>query len=392
MALASKSELLGLENQELTDLARACGEPAYRGSQLFASLYRQRVTRLDEITTLPAAMRETLGRTHEIGLPRIHRRFVSRDGTIRYLLTLADGEQVEAVWMPEGDGTEERRATICISSQAGCAVNCRFCMTALLGIRRDLTAGEIAGQALILLDDQETGARARLIVGGAPEGRPAGAWPLAARRPSRLNLVFMGMGEPFLNYGNFMKAVRVLAAGARISPARMTVSTAGIAPRIQDFGREPVRPHLAISLGAPNDELRNRLMPLNRKWNLARLMGAARDFPLRPRERLTFEYVLLDGVNDAPSHARELVRLVNGIRCKVNLIALNPGPEIAFQPPSAERVLQFQQALVRSGVACFIRRPRGRDVYAACGQLSKQEIDFTPRLSLQSAQQSTIDS
>jgi 23S rRNA (adenine2503-C2)-methyltransferase len=221
-------------------------------------------------------------------------------------------------------------------------------MTALLGVKRNLTAGEIVGQVLAVLEDR--GVRA--------EGE-------------RINLVFMGQGEPFLNYPNFMKAVRLLVEGVGVLASHMTVSTAGIVPRIREFGQEAVRPKLAISLNASNDELRTRVMPINRKWDLSQLIDAAREYPLRNRERLTFEYVLLDGVNDLPQHARELVALVRDIRCKVNLIALNPGPEIPFATPSAERVEQFQQIVRDAGIPAFVRRPRGRDIYAACGQLKR---------------------
>jgi len=293
-----------------------------------------------------------------VGLPVIEKRFVSSDGTVRYLMNFVDGQSVETVWMPEGDGGEsgdgseaERgwdRATICISSQVGCAVDCQFCLTALLGMKRNLTAGEIVGQVCAVLNDQQV---------SPPR--------------DRVNLVFMGMGEPFLNYDNFMKSVRLLVEGVEIPESRMTVSTAGIVPRIYDFGAEPVRPKLAISLNASNDELRTRLMPINRKWNLEKLMAAARDFPLRNRERLTFEYVLLDEVNDSAQNARDVVELIRGMRAKVNLIALNPGPGIAFHTPSEQRVLAFQNILVAAGIPAFIRRPRGRDIYAACGQLKR---------------------
>ncbi len=215
-------------------------------------------------------------------------------------------------------------------------------------MKRNLSAGEIVGQIIGVLNDQN-----------AFPGR------------ERLNLVFMGMGEPLLNFDNFMKAVRLLVEGVGIAAARMTVSTAGIVPRIYDLGREPVRPKLAISLNASNDGLRSRLMPLNRKWNLQALLEAARQFPLKNRERLTFEYVLLEGVNDAVENARETLELIRGIRAKVNLIALNPGPGIEFATPAPDRVLAFQQVLVRAGVPTFIRRPRGRDIYAACGQLKR---------------------
>lgn len=245
------------------------------------------------------------------------------------------------------------RATICVSSQVGCAVDCQFCLTALLGVKRNLTAGEIVGQVLAILNEQKV---------SPPE--------------DRINLVFMGMGEPFLNYDNFMKAVRLLVEEVGIAESRMTVSTAGIVPRIRDFGNETIRPKLAISLNASNDELRTRLMPLNRKWNLEALMSAARDFPLRNRERITFEYVLLNSVNDTPQNAREVAELLRGMRAKVNLIALNPGPGIEFSTPAVERVTTFQRVLTNAGIPAFIRRPRGRDIYAACGQL-KQTVELT---------------
>lgn len=293
---------------------------------------------------------------------------------MRYLIGFRDGHSVETVWMPEGDGGEAGdgseagdlagqsrgpnwdRATICISSQVGCAVDCQFCLTALLGVKRNLSAGEIVGQVCAVLKDQNV---------SPPQ--------------DRINLVFMGMGEPFLNYDNFIKAVRLLVEEVGVAESRMTVSTAGIVPRIHDFGQEPIRPKLAISLNASNDELRTQLMPVNRKWNLQRLIAAARDFPLRNRERITFEYVLLSGVNDAPSNAREVLELLRGMRAKVNLIALNPGPGIDFSTPADERVAAFQQVLVKAGIPAFVRRPRGRDIYAACGQLKRTvEIATAP--------------
>ncbi|HKU21057.1 MAG TPA: 23S rRNA (adenine(2503)-C(2))-methyltransferase RlmN [Terriglobales bacterium] len=358
-------ELLGLDIQELTSIVESSGQPPYRARQLFQAIYGERLQSPEEISTLPQSFRRALREQgYAIGQPRIEKRFVSQDGTVRYLMALGDGESVETVWMPEGDhgeagdgseagdeeerGREWQRATICVSSQVGCAVGCQFCLTALLGVKRNLTAGEIVGQIISVLNDQK-----------ALPGR------------ERLNLVFMGMGEPLLNFDNFMKGVRLLVEGVGIPESRMTVSTAGIVPRIYDLGREAVRPKLAISLNASTDELRNRLMPLNRKWNLEALLRAAREFPLKTRERLTFEYVLLNGVNDSVNNAKEVLDLVRGIRAKVNLIALNPGPGIEFDTPEQERVLAFQEVLVRGGVPTFIRRPRGRDIYAACGQLKR---------------------
>jgi len=363
------NSLLGLNLRELTDLAIESGQPAYRGQQLFDAVYRQKIERLDQISTLPLDYRARLAEQGwGVGFPGIARKFISSDGTVRYLVELADGETVETVWMPEGDGGESgdgseagdeieggttpatwRRATICVSSQVGCAVNCKFCFTALLGVKRNLEAGEIVGQIAAVLREQ----------GVEP--------PL-----QRVNIVFMGMGEPFLNYDNFMKSVRLLVEGVGIPESRMTVSTAGIVPRIRDFGQEAVRPKLAISLNGSNDALRSEVMPLNRKWNLTELMKAAREFPLRPRERMTFEYVLIAGVNDAPQQARELVELVRGMRTRINLIALNPGTELPYRTPEQERVAAFRQILVDAGILAFVRRPRGRDIFAACGQLKRE--------------------
>ena len=359
--------LLGLGLHELTLLVEESGQPQYRAQQLFEAIYRQRVGSAEQISTLSQECRAALvQKGFSVGLPTTDKKFVSVDGTVRYLVTLADGESVETVWMPEGDAGEAGdgseagnelekqtirtwdRATICVSSQVGCAVDCKFCLTGLLGVKRNLTAGEIVGQIAAVLNEQHV-----------------------APPRDRVNLVFMGMGEPFLNYDNFIKAVRLLVEGVGIPESRMTVSTAGIVPRIYDLGAESIRPKLAISLNAPNDDLRTRLMPINRKWNLEKLMAAARDFPLRNRERLTFEYVLLDEVNDFEQNARELVELIRGVRAKVNLIALNPGPGIPFLTPAQDRVARFQNILIDSGVPTFIRRPRGRDIYAACGQLKR---------------------
>lgn len=357
MQKVRKFELFGLDIQQLTALTTERGEPAYRARQLFEAMYRQRVGSIAEISTLPATLRTRLAEEFEMGLPTIDRKFTSVDGTIRYLMAFGDGQSVETVWMPEGDGCggeEEEcergfdRATICVSSQVGCAVSCQFCMTALLGVQRNLTPGEIAGQVVAVLNDR----------GASPD-------------TDRINLVFMGQGEPFLNFDNFMQAVRLLVEGVGIGESRMTVSTAGIIPRIYDFAKEPVRPRLAISLNASNDAVRERVMPINRKWPIAELLRAAREFPLRSRERVTFEYVLLDGVNDAPRNAREVVKLLSGLKAKVNLIALNPGPEIPFGTPREDSVAAFQQILIDAGIPAFVRRPRGRDIYAACGQLKR---------------------
>jgi 23S rRNA (adenine2503-C2)-methyltransferase len=426
MAEISQIALLGMQRDELVSLVEGLGERSYRARQLAEAVYRQRVESIEEISTLSQQLRSDLAKKNiAIGMPRIEQRFVSEDGTVRYLIGFADGQSVETVWMPEGDGGEagdgseagelaerfaaasldtavakalfeeepiaalkrcatqkqgqdqkhnqildrkndqrprqgqnQGRSTICISSQVGCAVDCQFCLTALLGVKRNLTAGEIVGQVCAVLKDQKV---------SPPE--------------DRINLVFMGMGEPFLNYDNFVKAARLLVEEVGIAERRMTVSTAGIVPRIYDFGAEKIRPKLAISLNASNDELRTRLMPLNKKWNLEALMVAAKAYPLRPREWITFEYVLLGGSNDAPENAKEVVQLLRGMRCKVNLIALNPGPGIEFSTPDGERVAEFQRVLREAGIPAFVRRPRGRDIYAACGQLKRTvEIATAPAL------------
>ena len=372
MSQPQHTELLGLSLQQLTEVAEGFGQAPYRVRQLLDGLYRQRWSGLEQFTTLPVVFRKHLIEAgYEVGSPQIEKKFVSADGTIRYLLAFSDGQSVETVWMPEGDGGEAgdgseigdaemrelsqlsklrkegwQRATICVSSQVGCAVECAFCMTALLGLKRNLSAGEIVGQILAVLNDQKVG-----------------------MERDRVNLVFMGQGEPFLNYDNFMQAVRLLVEAVGIPESRMTVSTSGIVPRITDFGAEPVRPKLAVSLNAPNEVLRTQVMPITKKWTIEKLMAALREFPLRKRERLTFEYVLLGGVNDDVQQAREMVELIRGLRAKVNLIALNSGPEIPFSTPSEAQVLAFQSVLTRAGIPAFIRRPRGRDIYAACGQL-----------------------
>jgi 23S rRNA (adenine2503-C2)-methyltransferase len=388
MTLLQHRELLNLTNQRLSEILEDLGQPGYRLQQVLDSLYRQRWTTLDQFTMLPKSFRDKLlEEGYVVGQPVIAKRFVSCDGTVRYLFQFSDSQSVETVWMPEGDGGEagdgsdngdeelanissgrvilsgategsraeglpreirarRQRATICVSSQVGCAVDCKFCMTALLGLHRNLIAGEIIGQVLAVLNDQQVDIDR-----------------------DRINLVFMGQGEPFLNYDNFMQAVRMLVTGAGIPASRMTVSTSGIVPRIADFGAEDIRPKLAVSLNASNETRRTEIMPITKKWTIAKLLAALRDFPLRNRERLTFEYVLLGGVNDDPSQAREVVDLIRGLRAKVNLIALNPGPEIPYAMPDPERVLAFQSILIAAGIPTFIRLPRGRDIYAACGQL-----------------------
>ena len=333
---------------DLGDLRETLGpdQPAYRAKQLYDALYRGQAAELVQITTLPQGLRAELAESHSVGLPGIHHVYQSTDGTKRYLLRLDDGKTVETVLMPEGE-----RDTICISSQVGCPVDCKFCMTALLGLERSLTAGEIVGQVLLVSRENQL----------RQEG-------------GRLNIVMMGQGEPLLNLPNVIKATRILLdpAGFNLSPRRITVSTAGVIPKIAELGREPVRPKLAISLNASTEESRQELMPITRKYHLKDLMAACKEYPLRHWEKLTFEYVLLKGVNDSDADARRVVKLLANLNCKVNLIALNPGPEIPYETPAPEQVASFQ-AIVRRAVPCFVRKPRGLDIYAACGQLKLSE-------------------
>lgn len=335
-----------LIGREIGELEEALGpeQPSFRARQLYDALYRQQVADLREISSLPQAVRNQLVSNFSTGLPRIEKRFDSVDGTRRYLLRLADNRTVETVLMPE-----ESRDTICISSQVGCPVDCKFCLTALMGLERNLTAGEIVGQVLYVM--HENGLKAT---------------------DSRLNVVMMGMGEPLLNLEAVLKATRLLcdSAGIGISPRRITLSTSGIVPKMQELGRMPVRPKLAISLNASSEEQRRELMPITRKYHLKELLDACRRYPLRPWEKLTFEYVLLGGVNDSTADARRVVRLLANLNAKVNLIALNPGPGIPFETPSPDRVAAFQQIL-RASMPCFLRKPRGRDIFAACGQLKR---------------------
>ena len=357
---APEKNLFGLSSQQLKEIMASHGQPAYRAAQLLAAMFQQRIASLNEALTLPQSLREVLaGEGWAVSPPRIVETFRSVDGTERYLVAGDDAETVETVWMPGGDGADEgsQRATICVSSQVGCAVNCQFCLTAKLGLQRNLSAGEIAGQVIAVLERQNV-----------EVGR------------DRINLVFMGMGEPFLNYDAFMQAVRLLVQEAGLAESRMTVSTSGIVPGILRFAAEPIRPRLAISLNASNDEVREAIMPITRKWKIGDVIEAAAQVPLRPRERITFEYVLLGGLNDGLDQADELALLARRapMPVKINLIAWNSGPGIAYATPSPERVTAFQQRLIAAGVPAFLRRPRGRDIYAACGQLKRTVTEIRP--------------
>ncbi|MCY7345951.1 MAG: 23S rRNA (adenine(2503)-C(2))-methyltransferase RlmN [Pyrinomonadaceae bacterium] len=349
--MSEKIHLTGFSTQELADFVQNIGEPKFRAGQIFKGLHERRILDFDAITDLPKALREKLDETATATTLKVESRYVSEDGTRRFLMKTHDNFPVETVFIPT-----ENRDTICFSSQSGCPLKCDFCLTAKLGLLRNLTAGEIVEQIIIVLND---------------------VYGIGAETPHGTNLVAMGAGEPFLNYENLIKALGIMADenGLFIVANRVTVSTAGIVPKIYEFAKLEKRPNLAISLSAPSDELRDKLMPINRRWNIEELLTAAKAVQktLRRGERFTFEYVLLGGVNDADEHARTLANLLNKHdlqKVKINLIPHNPAEPLEYHPPNSERVESFKGILESRGVAAYVRRPRGRDIYAACGQLA----------------------
>jgi len=383
------TELLGKSKEELREFCVALGEPAFRGAQIYHALYSEGKFDVAQITNLPEVLRERLTKEARITLPEVKQRFTSTDGSVRYLLWLGaavepkefnvpigsgraphteggenaaknGGERagrlgkpasVEAVFMPS-----EGRQTICVSTQAGCAVDCHFCLTAQLGLIRNLTAGEIVAQVLLPLEEHK------------------------AQLAPQTNIVLMGQGEPLLNFEPVMAAVRIMLdpEGLGISAKHVTLSTSGIVPGIERLAQERVRPKLAISLNASNDEQRDALMPINKKYPLSVLMDACKKYPLRTWEHLTFEYVMLGELNDAEEDAQRVVRLLAPLKSvKVNLIPWNPG-ELPYRESSAERIEEFRRILVERGVRTFVRYSRGRDVMAACGQLALLQIDGSP--------------
>ena len=357
----SPFDLLGKSPEELRSFVQSLGEPAYRSGQIYHAIYAERRFDLAAMSNLPAALRKRLERESIIALPKVRRRYESSDGAVRYVLELADNKDagtlrsgksatIETVFMPD-----ENRQTICISTQAGCAVDCHFCLTATLGLIRNLTAGEIVGQVLVTLDDHR------------------------ANLKPQTNVVLMGQGEPLLNYDAVLAALRILLDpnGMAITPKHTTLSTSGIVPGIEKLAQEKVRPKLAISLNASSNEQRDAIMPINRKYPIEKLLDTCARYPLRPWEHLTFEYVLLGGFNDSPEDARRLAKLVANLRAKVNLIPWNPG-ELPYKESSAETIEEFRRILVEKGVPAFVRYSRGRDVMAACGQLALKEVQGTP--------------
>ena len=340
-----KIHLTALKKDELASFVEEIGEPKYRAKQIFKGLQERRLQSFDEMTDLPKALREKLSETATAATLTVESRYVSIDGTRRFLMKTHDNLPVETVYI-----------------QSGCPLKCDFCLTAKLGLLRNLTAGEIVEQIIIVLND---------------------VYGVDAETPHGTNLVGMGAGEPFLNYENLIKALEIMSAedGLFIVPNRVTISTAGIVPKIREFAKLENRPHLAISLSAPNDELRDKLMPINKRWNIEELFAAAKEFEksLRRGERFTFEYVLLGGVNDSDEHARNLAKLLKKYdlrKVKINLIAHNSAEPLEYKSPSREQIERFKYILEQTGVSAYLRTPRGRDIYAACGQLAAKSEPY----------------
>lgn len=344
---AEPLDLSGLERAELEQTAVDLGAPRFRGRQIFQWIHQRGITDLDAMTNLPLTLRKALGERARISEPSLDTKQVSTDGTTKFLLTLGDGRRIEAVYIPDTPAQ-----TFCVSTQVGCAMACGFCLTGKMGLLRHLSAAEIVGQVRILA--RETG------LAGTP-----------------FNIVFMGMGEPLHNYDATMRALSILTddQGMSIPPRRITLSTVGVLPGLQRLATESIMPNLAISLHATTDAQRDALVPVNRKYKLQDLMDVCRTFPLRRRARITFEYVLLDTVNDTPEDAQRLARLLDGIQAKVNLLPLNEADGIEYRRPSDTRVNAFAKALADRGVTVSVRKSRGRDIRAACGQLLVETPD-----------------
>lgn len=353
--MSEKPHLTGHTREELAAFLAELGEPRYRADQVFRGLHGRRLASFDEMTDLPKALREKLNASATASTLIVESKYTSADGTRRFLMRTRDGNPVETVFIPT-----ENRDTICFSSQSGCALNCDFCLTAKLGLLGNLTAGEIIEQITLVLND---------VYGPGGE------------TPHGTNLVAMGEGEPFMNFGNLIKALEIMSdeKGLFIVPGRVTVSTAGVVPKIDEFANLERRPNLAISLSAANDDLRNKLMPINRRWPIDELLAAAKAFEktLKRGERFTFEYVLLGGVNDSDAQAEELAALLRKHdlrKAKINLIPHNPAEQLEYRPSSPEQVKRFKEILESNGVSAYIRTPRGRDIYAACGQLAAKKV------------------
>jgi 23S rRNA (adenine2503-C2)-methyltransferase len=338
---ANRRDLAELDRPALEAELEARGVERFRAQQIFRWLYRRGVDSLEAMTDLPAKLRAALASEFTLGTPAIVSRERSSDGTEKFLLRLADGREIESVFIPDTPAM-----TFCISTQVGCAMACAFCLTGKMGLVRNLSAGEIVGQVRVLVNALDM-------------------------RGKTFNIVLMGMGEPLHNYDETMKALRILAdeQGFAMPPRRVTLSTVGILPGLEKLAREPLMPNLAISLHAPTDVQRGELVPINRKYGIAEIIDACKRFPLKRRSRITFEYVLLAGVNDRPEDARLLAKLLAGVKAKVNLIPLNAAAGIPFDRPSDEAINRFAKILADRGITVSVRKSRGRDIRAACGQL-----------------------
>jgi 23S rRNA (adenine2503-C2)-methyltransferase len=369
----TRLDIAGAELHELEQSLADLGEPRFHGRQVFQWIHRRGVTDLALMSDLSRELRATLAGHFDLRTPSVVQREQSVDGTTKFLLRLEDGKHIETVCIPESfsgapDPSESDRITFCLSTQVGCAMRCAFCLTGKMGIDRNLTAGEIVGQVRVLVREL-----------GLTE--------------QRFNLVLMGMGEPLHNYDNTMKALRILADehGMAVSPRRVTLSTVGVLPALERLATEPVMPNLAISLHSTTEAQRDLLVPINRKYGIEDLLNACRRFPLKRRERITFEYVMLKDVNDTPDDARRLVRLLNGIKGKVNLLPLNEAAGIPFERPSDAAVNRFARILSERGVTVSVRKSRGRDIRAACGQLiTESSRDTAPGRRLAMAMSSLV--
>ena len=336
-----RDNILGLTLEELEETITDCGAEKFRAQQIFKWIFEKHATSFSEMTDIPAKLKKTFSEKLTITLPSIEKCFRSKDGTEKFLMKLSDGNLIESVLIPE-----EKRMTICASSQIGCALNCAFCLTGRMGFKRNLDVEEITGQVIRIVKERKN-------------------------RQKKINIVLMGMGEPFLNYANILKFLTIMTSpeGMNLSRKRITVSTVGLPHEINDLSLERVRPKLAVSLSATTNATRSTIMPINKKHNIESVLRACRNYCMKTSERITFEYILMDQVNDSPEDARRLVKLLHGIPSKVNIIPINEAEKIPFKRPPGERITKFRETLVEKGIDATVRKGRGLDILAACGQL-----------------------
>ena len=370
----SPESFFDLSRDDLT----AALEPAFRATQLFKAVYKQWIDEFDEITSLPKSLRTSLKERWNIQTPPVHRTFEAEDGTRRHLIRLADGEMAETVFIPE-----ESRNTICVSSQVGCPLACAFCLTGQLGFVRHLSAGEIVSQVLVA-QRENLGPRNTRAASDASNKTPVDTRGARDFYRNHFNIVLMGMGEPLHNYDNVMKALAIVndPSGLNISMSRISLSTAGLIPELKRLSQERLIPNVAVSLTGATDATRDSLMPINRTYPIGDLVEVLRNFPFKPRQFVMLEYVLLRGVTDAPDQARDLARIARKVRAKVNLIPLNESPDLEFKRPDQATIVRFHKILMDEGIPVFVRKSRGDDISAACGQLKKKWADSPPQIDL----------